>query len=347
MKQLTCEMCGSNDILKQDGLYVCQNCGTKYTVEEAKKLMIDGTVEVEGTVKIDDTNELENLLILARRAKESNDFQNGKIYYDQILVKQPSNWEAAFYSIYFAALSTTLGQLENNAINMANGIDTVAKLILDLPDDQKLTAISEVKSAMINLYNKYLDGARQKATGYRSAQPIFDVLNKALTAIGMMLIKTGDAFVDIFDDQEDAKVFYQRIVDTRDISIEYATGISARSGMPSELKDLAVTKIQAIDPSYVDPRPKPKNGCYVATAVYGSYDCPEVWTLRRYRDYELAEKWYGRVFIKMYYAVSPTIVKWFGNSEWFKKIWKGKLDLMVANLNARGVLDTPYQDKNW
>ena len=27
-----------------------------------------------------------------------------------------------------------------------------------------------------------------------------------------------------------------------------------------------------------------KRGCYVATAVYGSYDCPEVWTLRRYRD---------------------------------------------------------------
>ncbi|NLX93020.1 MAG: hypothetical protein GXZ02_03995, partial [Clostridiales bacterium] len=38
-------------------------------------------------------------------------------------------------------------------------------------------------------------------------------------------------------------------------------------------------------------------GCYVATAVYGSYDCPQVWTLRRYRDYTLAETWYGRAFI--------------------------------------------------
>ena len=26
------------------------------------------------------------------------------------------------------------------------------------------------------------------------------------------------------------------------------------------------------------------NGCYVATCVYGSYDCPEVWVLRRFRD---------------------------------------------------------------
>ena len=37
MKQLTCEMCGSTDIAKQDGFFVCQTCGMKYSVEEAKK----------------------------------------------------------------------------------------------------------------------------------------------------------------------------------------------------------------------------------------------------------------------------------------------------------------------
>lgn len=88
-------------------------------------------------------------------------------------------------------------------------------------------------------------------------------------------------------------------------------------------------------------------GCYVATAVYGSYDCPQVWTLRRYRDDTLASTWYGRAFIRTYYAVSPTIVKWFGNTNWFKKMWKGKLDKMVRNLNAEGVKDTPYQDRDW
>lgn len=88
-------------------------------------------------------------------------------------------------------------------------------------------------------------------------------------------------------------------------------------------------------------------GCYVATAVYGSYDCPQVWTLRRYRDYTLAETWYGRAFIRTYYAISPTLVKWFGHTEWFKKMWKGRLDRMVATLNAEGVDDTPYEDRNW
>jgi hypothetical protein len=49
-------------------------------------------------------------------------------------------------------------------------------------------------------------------------------------------------------------------------------------------------------------------GCYVATAVYGSYDCPQVWTLRRYRDNQLAKTWYGRLFIHTYYAISPTFL---------------------------------------
>ena len=88
-------------------------------------------------------------------------------------------------------------------------------------------------------------------------------------------------------------------------------------------------------------------GCYVATAVYGSYDCPEVWTLRRYRDDTLSETWYGRAFIHIYYAISPTIVKWFGTMAWFRNLWKPKLDKMVSRLNAEGVKDTPYQDKDW
>ncbi len=47
MKPLTCEMCGSTNLLKQDGVFVCQSCGTKYSVEEAKKMMVEGTVAVE------------------------------------------------------------------------------------------------------------------------------------------------------------------------------------------------------------------------------------------------------------------------------------------------------------
>jgi len=99
--------------------------------------------------------------------------------------------------------------------------------------------------------------------------------------------------------------------------------------------------------TYTPASTQKSGGCYVATCVYGSYDCPQVWTLRRFRDNTLASTWYGRAFIRTYYAISPTIVKWFGNTQWFKNIWKNKLDKMVSNLRSNGVEDTPYQDKNW
>ena len=88
-----------------------------------------------------------------------------------------------------------------------------------------------------------------------------------------------------------------------------------------------------------------KKGCYIATCVYGSYDCPQVWTLRRFRDYTLDETWYGRLFIKCYYAISPSLVKWFGETKWFRSFWKSKLDKMVADLNSKGIEDTNYKDK--
>lgn len=84
------------------------------------------------------------------------------------------------------------------------------------------------------------------------------------------------------------------------------------------MADAYENKLSELTPDY-QKKNYSSGPCYIATAVYGSYDCPEVWTLRRFRDYTLAETWYGRAFISTYYAISPTLVKWFGKSEIFKR----------------------------
>lgn len=138
--------------------------------------------------------------------------------------------------------------------------------------------------------------------------------------------------------------------------------MSGREFYMNKLKEV-YAKIRKIDPTFEEPELPPleavgeqqtdissggsSGGCYVATAVYGSYDCPQVWTLRRFRDFTLAKTWYGRTFIRSYYAISPTLVKWFGHTEWFKALWRGRLDKMVTKLNSDGVKDTPYEDKVW
>ena len=44
MKALVCEMCSSPNLIKKDGMYVCENCGTRYTIEEARNILrIDGS----------------------------------------------------------------------------------------------------------------------------------------------------------------------------------------------------------------------------------------------------------------------------------------------------------------
>lgn len=85
-------------------------------------------------------------------------------------------------------------------------------------------------------------------------------------------------------------------------------------------------------------------GCYIATAVYGSYDCQQVWMLRRYRDLWLKRTIPGKAFIKLYYAVSPFLVKYFGNSAFFITAWRRILDKKIGRLKEHGYSDAPYED---
>lgn len=89
------------------------------------------------------------------------------------------------------------------------------------------------------------------------------------------------------------------------------------------------------------------DGCYVATCIYGSYDTPEVWTLRRFRDLWLGERLWGRAFIYTYYAVSPKLVALFGEARWFHRICQGILDPFVKTLQKKGYEDTKYEDIDW
>ena len=94
MKALVCEMCNSSDLIKQDGYFICQSCGMKYTLEEAKKMM------VEGTVKVDNSEFVQKYLQNARRAKQKEDWEETEKYYNMVEQNDPSNIEAIFYSAY-------------------------------------------------------------------------------------------------------------------------------------------------------------------------------------------------------------------------------------------------------
>ncbi len=100
MKAMTCEMCNGTEFVKEDGFFVCQFCGIKYSVEEAKKMMIEGTVDVQGTVKVDNSAFVEKYLTNARRAYEKEDWEEVEKYYNMVEQNDPTNIEAIFYSAF-------------------------------------------------------------------------------------------------------------------------------------------------------------------------------------------------------------------------------------------------------
>ena len=305
MKQLTCEMCGSTDLMKQDGVFVCQSCGCKYSVEEAKRMMIEGTVDVQGTVKVDNSAFVQKYLANARRAYEKEDWEEVEKYYNMVEQNAPNNMEAVFFSAFGKAmLSLTDGDYykRQQKFTVLNNSISVINDYYEVTDEDKEAVLIKISDAIIKMFSVTYVYNTQAGAAVGGNQWQKNILNGTknafITELKQIAEKHNDAYIQ-------------------------------------EL----ITKMNGLQTA--------AGGCYVATAVYGSYDCPQVWTLRRFRDYTLAETWYGRAFIRTYYAISPTLVKWFGHTEWFKKMWKGKLDRMVANLNAEGVENTPYEDRNW
>ena len=360
MAAIICELCGSNDIQKQDGLFVCQHCGTKYTIEEARKLI--------GTVIIDNSQQIENLYALARRAKNNGNINDAAKYYAQIVTENPNDWEATFYSVYYASMRCTIAEIEIAAYNVSNSIDTTFRLIKNnLSAEQWSDSYIEVFHKVSDLAKVLWNAASSHMTKFISTDDAVRDFGKRERAVYLMKEHLGDCLISYFNAKEWASILYESV---------YSLALGDTLSHPYSETDLKRLreKVFAINPGFADEerhilREKAeeearnakferdmaefdrnmeraeKYGCYIATAVYGSYDCPEVWTLRRYRDDTLASSWYGRSFIRLYYAVSPTLVKWFGSTKWFKQLWKSPLDRMVKKLNSQGVADTPYIDR--
>jgi DNA-directed RNA polymerase subunit RPC12/RpoP len=78
-----------------------------------------------------------------------------------------------------------------------------------------------------------------------------------------------------------------------------------------------------------------KGACYIATAVYGDYNAPQVMVLRRYRDNALKNSAFGRLFIKTYYKLSPPIAKRLKNARRINGFVRGILDKIVSHLSKK------------
>lgn len=345
-----CPNCGASiqlDNERSEGF--CSYCGSKVKVEEAQKLMI------QGTVKVDTSDELANLYQIARRAKDADNSENAHKYYDMILVKDPNSWEATFYVTYYQAMQCKIAEISNAALSVSNSFSGILDLIKNNIQnyEEQRTVLEEIYlrcevlanmlyGASKDFFEEYSEGSEHIERGIYSAG-ILELLSVEICS------HFGDAHDEIRAEAISSAV-----------NIHAKTLLDVKGEVTEEDLDLYKEDYEIVKrfhPDYSLPIMKlsyssdnsdsenSNSGCYIATSIYGSYDCPQVWTLRRFRDDTLDSTWFGRCFIKTYYTISPTLVRWFGKSSIFKGIFTPILDKMVESLRNKGVSDEPYNDK--
>lgn len=444
MKAIKCELCGSNELVKQDDYFVCQFCGTKYTPEAAKKLIIDlnNPIQIKGINNIeDDLNNVASLI------------QMGQLHKAEILLEKlsisatnnPNVWvmyakfsyakyiEGNNYSNYRKECTHGGGtrSVYNNPKMGFNDrcircVEELHKherfLIKGCPEDtgaiqqiqeliQKVETLSKenqskaqkVAAELIEsfytvpnayTYNSTFSWIDKNGTFYTSVKWVNNK-PKLIPACLDDLDYEGrhkwpEIYIDAFpfleafiaEGENNAKLYsdvVSSLNEKQKISFVkcFIRHIAPSANIPSDLKALNIASINGrtiilrvsydsdTGATYSNSNFTPeiqikgnfeqildsvkaesvKGGCYIATCVYGSYDCPEVWRLRRFRDNQLSKTWCGKTFISTYYAISPTLVKWFGDTAWFKKTWKAVIDRIVIKLKDKGFEDTPYKDK--
>lgn len=69
--------------------------------------------------------------------------------------------------------------------------------------------------------------------------------------------------------------------------------------------------------------------CFIATAAYGNYFESEVEILKIFRDTFLMKSFFGRIFVRIYYHVSPCIARRIKRNETLKKITRMMLTPLI------------------
>lgn len=323
---MVCELCGSNSFTKEENFFKCDHCNTKYSLEEAKKIMIEGVVKVQ----IDDSTNISNYRKLAKQSFEDNSFDIALKYFEKVLEINPDDWEAIFYRgiCSFA---------ESNLINFklpdaSNAILRANKQLL-LNDNLKEPEIKNKQYKMsLTLNNFIISGYENVVNHYNKfnddKQDTEDFWNKIIVCIEA----SKNAYFVIEDSTslhakelkesilKNIIFFCIEICKKQKYVSAYSNGIPIKESIwinddtrktLVSIKEDADKKLKELNPDHIEENIKDTGGCYIATAVYGSYDAPEVIVLRKFRDNYLLHRCWGKLFVKVYYTISPFLVRSF------------------------------------
>lgn len=309
-KAARCPNCSGELILDpEEKSGSCNHCGSNIVVEEAiKKVQVD----LEPSVK--------NFYQLAEKAYNVSNYEEAYDYYRKVLEIDSDNWEAVFKKGMSAFQLSTLAKVRlPEAINGANEAISIIEnknkdMDIELIKNNFAVEISNIIDLVANAKAKHYEDFKhldnkEGSSGEQRTEYVNSILNIVEPGLNYCVSL-------ISDDMANKETLYKK----NKIKLLKA-GIRYHKNLHGNVVFVA-TETSAVFNKYyemlykLEPESKDnpkyqqlKSSCYIATAVYGDYNAPEVKVLRSFRDEKLLKSNAGRSFVKGYYLVGPVLAK--------------------------------------
>lgn len=108
MKKIQCELCGSNDLVKERDFFVCQSCDTKYSAEDAKRMLNININVSSGGLSAEE--QIQKYKDLAANAFKANNYFEASSYCQRILELDTKDNDAWYLKGLTSALMNILSR---------------------------------------------------------------------------------------------------------------------------------------------------------------------------------------------------------------------------------------------
>ena len=185
MKKIVCDLCDSTEFVKEGGMFICQGCGTKYSLEEAKSMMreVEGSAPVSAGAPVaavpmgnPNQQQIDNILVLATTAYEAQNYAEAENYCNQAVVL-----DAMCYKAWNLKGKAVGWQSKIDNLRIEEAAHSFCKAIDFAPEEEKEElknqAVEELKKlglALISLRKNRFGGSpdSKELAGFKSDRKV-------------------------------------------------------------------------------------------------------------------------------------------------------------------------------
>ena len=220
--------------------------------------------------------------------------------------------------------------------------DAIIHLQTQYDPDKNKAAIGMVFNGLAAVYMaQYLSNPNELTS---ADEQCFQSLQRSLeinpyyyeTYLYLGIVHGGKEFAKYYDPQKAIGYYEQALTRMGPLDSDDSEERAKREMAQENIELLNVAKEMPED--YEEKKKKEGEGCFIATAAYGTPYAVELQILRVFRDDHLLKNSFGRLFVNVYYQVSPAVASFIEKHEIAKSLTKAILIkpilLIIKNLGV-------------